>query len=131
MKMMKFASAALVAAVLSAGCSSSGDKDGEREAGNLYQESYALVKSYTDSLSKAADSAAVARLSEHFEDRITRLNFKYKADTDLEMTEQENDTLSVLLERYVIARDSRLKKLHLATDTIKGEAKPDSLRADK
>lgn len=131
MKTMGYIPAVIVAAGLLAGCSAPGDNENEREAGDLFRESYALIKSYTDSLAKAPDSAAVASLSEHFENKITRLNFKYRADTDLEMTEQENDTLAVMLERYVIARDSRLEKLHLANAAVEGKAETDSVGSDK
>ncbi len=115
----------------SSSCSSHAEQETQREANNLYEETYKLVKLYTDSMRNAPDSAAVAALSANYERRIAKLNFQYKPDTDLDMTEQENDTLFKLISVYVKERDSRLEKLHLATFAVESETKSDSILTGK
>lgn len=120
----------LVVSSFMAGCGNHGDGESNRQGALLYEESYRLVKSYTDSLAKAPDSASVKRLSESFETTIAKVNFKYGADTDLEMTQQENDTLATLLDRYAKVRDSRLEQLHLAKHAVEAQTETDSVRGE-
>lgn len=121
---------ALALTATATGCRKSVEDGKSRQAEALYRDLYALAKSYTDSIAKAPDSAQVGILAERFETRISKINSNYPPETDYAMTEQENDTLKSLLDRYVVVRDSRLKKLHLASDTIKPDSHPD-LSADK
>lgn len=78
------------------------------EAGKLYKESVRLTQAYTDSVIKATDSTAVHILTSNFENQLTKLNFKYPADTDIDMDEGQNDTIERLNQRFVAVRDSML-----------------------
>lgn len=77
----------------------------------LYQRSVRLMELYTDSLENARDSANIIRLSVALENKLTQLNYVFPADTDLDISEGENDTLSSMTERFVHLRDSLLWRL--------------------
>lgn len=77
-------------------------------------------------MTAAKDSMSVGELSERFEARMAKINSSYPPETDFSMTEQENDTLKVLLEKYAAVRDSRLEKLHFAAGAVETEAEADS-----
>lgn len=78
------------------------------EARALFEKSVKLTGVYTDSLTKAKDSTTVLRLNDAFESELTKLNFQYPADTDLDMDEGQNDTLSRLNRHFIEVRDSML-----------------------
>lgn len=86
----------------------------------LYEESVRTAKVYIDSLRHAKDSASVARLNEHFEATLTRLNYKYAPDIDPMVSEGENDTLTQLNMRFALLRDSLLLRYRerVPTDTL-------------
>lgn len=110
-------------------CSNSDDNSLRPQARDLYEKSVALNHKYTDSLLSAGDSAAILRLAAEYEKQLTHLNFEYPADTDLHMSEGENDTLMSITLRFAALRDSLLKhagnqlpdSLQTATDSV-GEA---------
>lgn len=83
----------------------------ESQARDLFDKSSAMIRAYTDSMNAANDSALWARLDRDFDRRLARLNFEYPADTDLRMTEGENDTLYYLTNRYVVARDAAIDRI--------------------
>lgn len=92
---------------------------------SLYNESRRLIKIYIDSMSHAGDSAKVEAIGARFEDKLAKLNFKYPANTDLDISEDENDTLIMLTTEYVVTRDSMLYRF--AHPLL---LRPDSLAAD-
>ncbi|MBD5289094.1 MAG: hypothetical protein HDS26_00220 [Bacteroides sp.] len=106
------------------GCRNESEKNRTGEARALFEASAAMIRSYTDSLRVAKDSASVQELTDHFENAIAKLNFSYPPDTDVALSEYENDTLAMLIDRYLEARQSRLKELHLATVAVKTESEP-------
>ncbi|MDE7160846.1 MAG: hypothetical protein K2O24_08410 [Muribaculaceae bacterium] len=81
------------------------------EARELFRESAAHIRAYTDSMSRAKDSVSWATLDRRFEERITRLNFKYPPDTDLHLSQGENDTLYILTLRYIKARSDARERI--------------------
>lgn len=83
----------------------------EIEADQLYHKSVEITKLYTDSLQKAKDSTTVARLNHGLEDRITKLNYNYKPEVYLEISQGQNDTLTNLTLRFAMMRDSLLTQL--------------------
>lgn len=78
------------------------------EAIALYNDSRQLTETYIDSIENAGDSATLLGIASRFEEKLAKVNFHYPANTDLEITEDENDTLSTLTTRYVFLRDSLL-----------------------
>lgn len=103
--------AVAVSAVIMTGvgaCGISSEDTPAKLARELYEKTLKLNATYTDSMRVAKDSATVLRLSKDYETALTNLNFEYPADTDLEMSEGENDTLVNINLRYVALRDSLL-----------------------
>lgn len=91
------------------------------EARDLYKKSADLIRSYTDSITRAEDSVSWAAIDHRFEERLTKLNFKYPADTDLHLSQGENDTLYILTTRYVRAKaeaHTRILRGPLPADTL-------------
>lgn len=107
------------------GCSGRNDNKRGADARVLYEKSLRLIKIYSDSLAVAKDSASVERLFKAYDDAVTRLNFDYPADTGLEISEGENDTLTNLTLRFVELRDSLLYRfahpLVIAPDSLAGD----------
>lgn len=94
--------------LLSAGCTRETATDDHSDADALFRESVRLLRTYTDSLAKATDSATCRRLSENLDSELTKLNFRYPANTDMSLTEGQNDTLYRLTTRYIRIRDKRI-----------------------
>ncbi len=90
----------------------------DKEAHELYNRSLSLVTSYTDSILNSQDSATLIQLDKRFESTLTKLNYEYPAGTDYEITEGENDTLTMLSVRYVHAKDSMLKVFGRAATSV-------------
>lgn len=97
-------------------------KEKDRTAANdMYEHITSLTKAYIKKIEAAEDSAAWARVGLEFEDSLDKVNFRYPADTDLLLSEDQNDTIVHLTDDYVRARDTRiLDILHPAVpaDTI-------------
>ncbi|MCM1152855.1 MAG: hypothetical protein NC328_04300 [Muribaculum sp.] len=74
----------------------------------LYLEETALLRQYIDSMKLAPDSLTAEKLLDACRDRMESLNFKYPVDTDLEMTEGENDTIAILTVRMMSIHDKKL-----------------------
>ena len=91
-------------------CKSGNEQAGNDEGNELYKESLAIINSYTDSISEAKDSAKIESLYSSFDNALTKLNYKHTADTDLRLSEAQNDTLTKATLRLVHLRDSLLYK---------------------
>lgn len=106
-------------------CQGNGNKNAVDSARSLYERSVKMLNQYSDSVKNAKDSATFERLIKQYESEITKLNYEYPADTQINMSEGENDTLTNLTLRYIAIRDSikyRINHPVLSADTIK----PDS-----
>lgn len=94
-----------------------------READSLYSRTIGLIGSYSDSIATAPDSVSVSTLFARFNERLSELNFTVKADTDLLLTEGQNDTLTERLTALRSLRDSRLRSISqpdtTASDSLK------------
>lgn len=111
------------------GCNRSVEKNLDKEAEELFRNSVSLIKCYSDSMRIAEDTARVNYLTSVFDNRMTALNFKYPADTDLALSEEENDSLIRMIIGISVLRKQRLEELgrinqsseqdlHLAVDTV-------------
>lgn len=92
----------------------------EQAVPGLFQGTVKLLTGYSDSLTKATDSATVYHLMSQLLDKMTRLNFEQPANTDLELSEDENDTIYKLTARMIKLRDDRLKIL--SKDSLKRDS---------
>lgn len=83
----------------------------EEAAPALFDGTVKKLAATIDSLKSARDSASVDNLMANLLVNLTRLNFDYPANTDLELSEDENDSISKLTSRLLKLRDERLKSL--------------------
>ncbi len=101
--------------------STSGEED------RLYSESTQLIKRYTDSLANTYDSTTIHNLMVHFQDRLDKINNGVPPETDLRLSEGQNDTLAMLIEKLLRTRDESLRGPKepadsLATDSLKNDS---------
>ena len=90
-------------------CKEKSDENSNIAADKLFEKSLLLLTAYTDSLKTAKDSAHVESLARAFESKINAVNFEFPPDTDLKLSQEENDSLIKMTDRLVDARISRLK----------------------
>lgn len=86
----------------------------------LFQDSSNEIIKYINYISCATDSTQLDSISQRFEKRITEINFSYPPDTDLNLTEEENDSLFKLLTQLEKIKKQKQKDLIKSdNDTIK------------
>lgn len=90
---------------------SCGNKNESRRSGDadvLFTQSVNLLNQITQQLTFAKDSLSVDSLSDLFEKKIVEINFSVSPETDLNLTEQENDSLSKLYRKYLSIKRAKL-----------------------
>ncbi len=120
--MRKIWVAALIAvASIFASCSKETKHKDRSNANEMYERICKLTKEYTEKVADSPDSASWAATCVEFEDKLDKVNFSYPPDTDLLLTEGQNDTIYSLMTAYLEARDGRIHRiLHpvIETDTL-------------
>lgn len=84
------------------------------DARMLFQKSTELIIDFTTKLKNAQDSAQIDSLIKTFDKTLTDLNFSFPPNTDLQLTEQENDSLFHLLSIYKSERDLKLNPVKIS-----------------
>lgn len=74
------------------------------ESGELFKKSEQLIRLYIDSITTAKDSTGLINIISNFDSKITNLNYSFPPDTDLKMSEQENDSLIHLFRKLENAK---------------------------
>ncbi len=133
--MRKIWVAAAIAAVgMSAtNCSKETKHKDRSNAKDMYERICELTKEYTEKVADSPDSASWAAICVEFEDKLDKVNFNYPPDTDLLLTEGQNDTIYSLMTAYLEARDGRIHRiLHpvIETDTLSVSDSVMSLEAE-
>lgn len=121
MKRLLYIALSVAALGCIASCAQEKKNKDRSDAHDLFAHITSLTRSYINKIEAAEDSAAWARVSLEYEDSLDKVNFSYPADTDLLLSEGQNDTIVRLTRDYLRARDARLHKiLHpvIPTDTI-------------
>lgn len=90
------------------GCSGGKYSEDRSSADSLFQAVTSLTGEYTVKIAAARDSAEWAAIAKDYEDRLDKVNFSLPADTDLLLTEGQNDTIYQMTEAYIAARDARI-----------------------
>lgn len=108
--MKKFVLIAVLAvgSIWGLGCSKENNGKDRSQATEMYERICSLTNEYTDKLKAAPDSADWADVCAEFEEKLDKISFSYPPDTDLLLTEGQNDTIHHLMQEYVRARGSRL-----------------------
>ncbi len=92
-------------------CQQKKDEEKLSDAEILYNKTCSLTRLYIDSIKNAKDTLALHQMLDRYEERIDELNMSVKADSDLDLTEGQNDTIMQLLDKLAIARMDRMKEL--------------------
>lgn len=97
--------------LVSVACGKKESNPNRDAARSLYEKVTALTRNYTDSIIAASDTVRVNELLQQFEEKIDKMNFDVPANTDYSLTEGENDTISLLLEKMAKVRRDKFKEL--------------------
>ncbi len=90
-------------------CNGSRGNENNEAARQLFIKSRYLTEEYIDSIKLAKDSASLNRMVENFNIKLTTVNYEFPPDTDLDITEEENDSLIRMFTRFKTTVDDRLK----------------------
>ena len=90
------------------GCTQEKSRKDRSEATAMFESICKLTKEYIEKLKVAPDSADWADIGADFEEKLDKINFSYPPDTDLLLTEGQNDTIHALMKEYVKARRERI-----------------------
>ncbi|MDE5849922.1 MAG: hypothetical protein K2H38_07255 [Muribaculaceae bacterium] len=104
-----------------AGCAQEKKKKDRSQATEMYERICKLTEDYTDRLQNAPDSADWASVCSEFEEKLDKITFSYPPDTDLLLTEGQNDTIHLLMQEYVRMREVRIHGLlhpQVETDSL-------------
>lgn len=93
------------------GCTTEKKNKDRREASDMFNRICKLTKEYTEKLTNAQDSSAWASLCTEFEDKLDKVSFSYSPDTDLLLTEGQNDTIHSLMLEYIKTRNERIHEI--------------------
>lgn len=81
----------------------------------LFDKCVEITEAYIDSIQHAPDSATINRMASHFDEKMTSLIYQFPANTDLLLSEEENDSLIRMHKRLVSTEVSRLASLYKST----------------
>ncbi len=120
--------AASVAILLSAfGCNQEKKNKDRTDATVMYERICKLTKEYTDRLENVPDSADWAEVCLEFEEKLDKISLSYPPDTDLLLTEGQNDTIYNLMQDFVKAKEKRIQGLLHPVVELDSLDTPDSL----
>ena len=112
-KIGRISGAALILLIMASAssCKKNDDNRGREEARRLFDGMVNLTKAYTDSIKAAKDTTQLNELIGRFEERIDKMNFDVAPDTDYSLTEGENDTITMMMDKFSAERMAKLKAL--------------------
>lgn len=90
---------------------------GTEDALILYTSTLMLIRQYTDSISTAPDSLTLSQIYTRFNAKLDSVNFAVEPDTDLNLSEGQNDTLFIEMEKFRALYNQRLQHLE-RRDTV-------------
>lgn len=91
-----------------AGCKTENKVKDRSDADKMFARICKLAQEYTEKLSGATDSVTWAQVYDEFEDKLEKISFSYPPDTDLLLTEGQNDTIQNLLEEIVKVKKEKI-----------------------
>ncbi len=93
------------------GCDQEKKSKDRSEAQEMYEKICKLTQDYTNRLLDSPDSSSWAAACTEYEDRLEKISFSYPPDTDLLLTEGQNDTIHSLMLAYIQVRDERIQRI--------------------
>lgn len=121
MRKILIATASIAMGMIASSCSKETHHKDRSNAIEMYERICKLTKEYTEKIVDSSDSMSWAAINSEFESKLDKVNFSYPPDTDLLITEGQNDTIYSLMQAYIKARDGRIHSLlHpiVVTDTL-------------
>lgn len=106
-----FISVSTIVLLCFAGCSQEKKVKDRTQADEMFERICKLTEEYTDKLESAPDSVDWASVCNEFEEKLDKITFSYPPDTDLLLTEGQNDTINILMQEYVKMRGRRIHGL--------------------
>ena len=89
-------------------CKKTGKIDEGEEARELFKESSSLLIKVIDQIKLANDSLTIDSLQNFFEKKLVEINFSFPPQTDLKLTEEENDSIFKLMQKLKIESSYKL-----------------------
>lgn len=93
------------------GCSKEKKYTDRSDAKKMFERICKLTRDYTDILANSADSSSWAKATSEYEEKLDKINFSFPPDTDLLLTEGQNDTIHSLMLAYIKTRDERIHEI--------------------
>ena len=109
-KLLRYFAFLLLTLFTLASCRHEEDNSGKEETNKLYEGTLQLIRTYNDSLSYASDTLSVSTLFHNFNKSLEKLNFDVRPDTDLTLTEGQNDTLYMKICELRNLYDQKMKE---------------------
>lgn len=104
-------------ALVLASCQEKKEIDRSEDASKLFRESALILKEITQKIAEAPDSMTIDSLRDLYEKKITTINFSFPPETDLSVTEQDNDSLFTLIKKMKETTEERLLQLKNKKDS--------------
>lgn len=131
--MKTIAITAIIAAVSVFGSACRREKgvDDRTQAEEMYARICELTRAYTERLHDAPDTTDWAVLCGEYEEKLDKISLSYPPDTDILLTEGQNDTIYSLMQDYSKARSRRIHGLRFPEDEPDTAVVTDSLTAEE
>ena len=100
------------------GCNNPKTIDNKSESDKMFIELKELLLLYSDSLKNAADSASITNIVNRYESELTKTIYKYPAESDLQLTQGQQDTIASLTENFVSLKRLKYSNLLQNNDSI-------------
>lgn len=118
----KVLTAILVAVcLLGAGCRRESEDRDRTQAEEMYARICELTKEYTAKLQTAPDTTDWVATCNEYEEKLDKISFSYPPDTDILLTEGQNDTIYILMQEFAKERGRRIHGFRyeeLETDSV-------------
>lgn len=99
-----------IVAILGFSCHRNTNSEYSDIAHQLFMKSMYLTEQYIDSMENAIDSTSLLNIVANFNAKLTKLNYQFPPDTDLDLSEEENDSLIRMFKHLDAIVDKKLKK---------------------
>ena len=100
------------------GCSNPKTIDNKSESDKMFIELKELLLLYSDSLKNASDSASITNIVDRYESELTKTIYKYPAESDLQLTQGQQDTIASLTDNFVAIKRLKYSNLLHGNDSI-------------
>lgn len=86
-------------------------KENDIEARKLFSRSSEILLEFIEKFQNSSDSISIDSLQIILERKLVDINFEISPETDLKLTEEENDSIFKLMEKINLVKKEKLKSL--------------------